>query len=78
MSIANFEFKPPAETIKPGTTITWRNDDSIAHTVTSDNAIFDSGQIAPGSTFSYTFAKSGQYPYHCSVHPNMAGLITVQ
>jgi len=28
--------------------------------------------------FSYTFTKTGTYPYFCSLHPKMAGKIVVQ
>lgn len=78
VSIANFAFSPASVTVKVGQTVTWTNNDSVAHTVTSDDGSFDSGQLSPGATFKHTFDKAGQYSYHCSVHPDMTGSVTVQ
>jgi len=69
-----------------GTTVTWRNDDTVVHTVTSGPAVdnkavpdgvFDSGDIPPGGSFSWTFDEPGRYPYHCAPHPWMAARILV-
>ncbi len=77
----------PGDLVVPaGTTITWRNDDTVVHTVTSgpvrDNRAtpdgrFDSGDIDPGGSFSRTFDEPGRYPYHCAPHPWMAARIVV-
>lgn len=76
--IQNYAFNPATLTVKEGTTITWTNGDSVAHTVTSDTGIFDSGDLAEGKTFSYTFTTAGTYPYHCTPHhAKMAGTIVV-
>ncbi|MBA2297125.1 MAG: cupredoxin domain-containing protein [Actinobacteria bacterium] len=60
-----------------GQTITWRNTDSKSHTVTEDDDAFDSGSIAPGSTFSRTFASTGTFTYHCTIHRSMRGVVRV-
>jgi plastocyanin len=78
VSIANFAFSPPSLTIKAGQTVTWTNNDSVAHTITADDNSFDSGQVAPGATYQHTFAKAGTVSYHCSIHPSMTANITVQ
>ena len=78
VTIANLAFSPATLTAKPGTKVTWTNNDSVIHTVTSDTGVFNSGNIAPGSTFSYTFNSAGSYAYHCTIHPNMKGTILVQ
>lgn len=80
VTIQNMAFMPPALTAKVGQTITWINNDNVAHTVTSDSgapAAFDSGTLNPGKTFHVTFTKAGTYHYHCSIHPNMHGAITI-
>jgi plastocyanin len=83
ISINNMAFAPATITVSAGTIITWTNNDSVAHTVTSDNGLFDSGAIsAPGlysngGTFSYTFATTGTYPYHCTYHSGMTGKVIV-
>jgi plastocyanin len=38
----------------------------------------NSGNIAASvGIYSHTFAAAGTYPYHCSIHPAMTGLVTV-
>jgi plastocyanin len=65
-------------TISAGTTLTWTNEDSVAHTATANANQWSSGNIAPGSSFSFTFTQPGNFPYHCTVHPNMVGTVIVQ
>jgi len=68
--------------ISAGEEITWSNDDTAPHTVTSGlpgslDAIFDSGMMMAGDTFSVTLDESGEYPYFCMVHPWMIGNISI-
>ena len=58
-------------------TVVWTNHDSSPHTVTSNNGVFDSGNVAPGETFEYTFTSQGTYHYHCTYHPWMVGTVIV-
>jgi plastocyanin len=78
VSIEGLAFVPASITVAVGTTITWTNNDSVVHTVTSDTGAFDSKNMAKGSTFSHTFTDPGVYSYHCTLHPYMKGTITVQ
>ena len=78
IALVNFSFSPKDVTIKKGTTVTWTNQDSAVHTVTSDTPLFDSGDLAQGKSFSYTFSTAGTFPYHCTPHKaNMTGTIVV-
>lgn len=81
VTIKNMRFTPTDLTVWQGTTVTWTNQDNTNHTVTSDNTTgnvrFDSGTLAPGQQYSYTFSNTGIYTYHCSIHPNMTGTINV-
>src|SRR5712671_2507109 len=52
-------FSVPSVTISTGTKITWVNDDNTVHTVTADDGSFNSGDMNPGYTFSYTFNTVG-------------------
>jgi plastocyanin len=76
-------FIPYHVTVSAGEEITWSNDDSAAHTVTSgtpsggSDGNFDSGLFMAEGTFSVTLDESGEYPYYCMVHPWMIGNITV-
>lgn len=78
VSIANFTFKAPVLTVKPGTTVTWTNGDDIPHTVVSKDGLFKSKVLDTGDKFSFTFAKAGQFGYFCSIHPHMTGTIVVK
>jgi plastocyanin len=74
-------YNPNPIEIKVGDTVTWINNDSSPHTVTSssnDGSItFDSDVLRRGETFSFTFDKEGQYPYLCTLHPSMVGTVVV-
>jgi plastocyanin len=75
-------YIPYHVTVSAGEEITWSNDDSAAHTVTSGlpgapDGIFDSSLFMAGATFSVTLDEAGEYPYFCMVHPWMIGNITV-
>ena len=77
VTIKAMAFDQQSITIKAGQTVTWVNQDTIAHTVTDDQGGWDSGSLAPGAGYQHTFTKAGQYTYHCSIHPFMAGKIVV-
>ena len=70
-------FDPPQISLSAGSTVFWTNDDSIQHTVTSDEGLFDAGPISPGNTFENTFDSAGEFGYHCAIHPFMTGVVTV-
>ncbi|MPV87830.1 cupredoxin domain-containing protein [Georgenia ruanii] len=78
VQIKNFAFAPASQTVAAGQTVTWTNDDSTDHTVTADDNSFDSGRLAPGKTFTHTFATAGTYAYHCAIHPNMTGTVVAR
>lgn len=63
-----------------GSTVTWSNTDtaSSGHDVAADNGSFDSGLMANGARFSFTFQSRGTFPYHCVRHPGMVGTVIVQ
>lgn len=75
VTIRQFAFDPADLTVKPGTEVTFKNDDSVAHTVTG--AGLDSGSIAPGASWSTKFDTAGTFDYGCSIHPNMRGSVKV-
>lgn len=70
-------FNPASITVTAGTTVTWTNKDAIAHTVTSDAALFDSGSINTNGTYSHLFSTAGTYAYHCTIHPFMTASVKV-
>jgi plastocyanin len=82
----NEEFFVPSDVqIAVGSALTWKNEDTAAHTVTSgtvqDNTptpdgSFDSGILNPGDSFPFVFDKAGEYPYYCTIHPWMTAKVT--
>ncbi len=78
VSIAGFAFSVSSLAVNKGTKVTWKNNDATTHTVTSDDGTFDSGNIAPGGTYSYTFASPGTFAYHCKIHPTMTAKVVTQ
>lgn len=78
IAISDFIFNPDNVEINAGESVTWVNDDSSSHTVTSDDEAFDSGTIAPGETFALDFPTAGSFPYHCDFHTSMKGTVIVK
>ncbi len=78
-------WDPPVVNVNIGDTVTWSNDDTAAHTVTSGTpgdsesvgAIFDSGLFMIDAVWSNTFDEAGTFDYFCMVHPWMAGVVIV-
>lgn len=74
-------FSPAGATIPVNTTVKWTNADSTLHTVTSTavplNGTFDA-TVSTGVSVCLKFTAAGAFNYHCSIHPSMTGLVTVQ
>jgi plastocyanin len=78
-------YEPNNVDTSVGSMVTWVNDDTAPHTVTSGivennrptpDGSFDSGIINPGDSFPFVFDKAGEYPYYCTIHPFMTGKVT--
>lgn len=81
VTIEKFAFNPETLTIKPGTTVTWKNRDAVDHTIIAESGStiqFRSKELGSGDSYSFTFSEPGTYPYYCSIHPSMRGTIVVQ
>jgi plastocyanin len=78
VKIDNFTFAPQRLTIKPGTTVTWINEDDIPHTVAATGKEFRSKVLDTNDKFSFTFTAAGTFEYFCSLHPHMTGTIVVE
>ncbi|HZU72082.1 MAG TPA: cupredoxin family copper-binding protein [Acidimicrobiales bacterium] len=77
ITIQNFAFSPSNLNVPVGATVTVTNKDSSTHTWTANDGTFDSGDLAQGKSFSFTFKKAGSYPYKCTLHTFMTGTVTV-
>ena len=77
-------FLPNSTTVQAGTSIRWKNDTGMVHTITADECIrssrcmFDSGAIPPHGMYELPGLPPGQYSYHCGLHPYMRGTLTVR
>lgn len=71
-------FAPSQLDVLPGETVEWSNVSPRVHTVTSDTALFDSGELGPDGRFAHRYDAAGTYAYHCTIHPGMAGEIDVR
>lgn len=78
----NLTFEPSDVTIAPGTTVRWRNQQSMLHTVTPDgHSEWTSASLsAANETFEHTFSDAGEFDYFCEPHlsQGMTGIIRVQ
>jgi plastocyanin len=77
VGIEHHAFGPGELHVAVGTPVTWTNHDGAPHTVTADDSSFKSGWLWKNGHFSHTFDKAGSYPYHCSIHKEMHGVVVV-
>ena len=66
-------FDPEAVHVPVGTRVVWPNEGQTSHTVTSDNGLFESGDVQPGEEFARTFDRAGAYRYYCRYHGTAGG-----
>ncbi len=84
MVVKGFRFQPAQLTVDVGDTVTWQQQDNTTHTLTAGNPSSPSGQFdhqefGRGEEFAFTFERSGEFPYFCSIHPEgMRGTVKVQ
>ena len=79
VSMEGIAFNPSEVSVGVGDTVTWTNNESVAHDVTADS--FSSGEpggMMSGDTFEHTFEEAGTFDYVCTVHPGMEGTVTVE
>jgi len=76
LEIKSWGFNPNTVTLLKGSTATWTNKDSVKHTVTSAGN-FDSGDIAAGASWPYTFNKAGTFEYNDKYNPSMKAKVVI-
>jgi len=77
VQIQGARFEPDTIEVSRGDTIVWVNHDPYPHTVTAPG-VFDSHSIAAGGKWQYVARKAGDFPYVCTLHPNMKGMLRVE
>ena len=84
VDIEEASLSKPIVTITAGAAVRWTNLGYDYHVVTSDTGLFESHALKDAETepinasFSYTFTEPGTFNYHCSVHPEMTGIVIVE
>jgi plastocyanin len=77
ITIEKFKYSGPSS-VAPNTTITVKNEDTEAHTVTADTGKAFDVKIDPGKSATFTAPKAaGSYAYHCTYHSNMHATLKV-
>jgi plastocyanin len=74
----NLVFEPGRIQVPPGSTVVWRNDDQVAHTVKAANGSWESPMIQPGATYRRTFPRAGTFQITCGPHPFMKQVVEVK
>jgi hypothetical protein len=70
--------------ITKGATVVWVNDDTVAHTIQSQDdegnviGFFNSDILKTGDIFEFKFEEEGSFNYFCTIHPWRVGVITVR
>jgi len=77
VSITSSAYSPSSVTVVSGSTVTWTNNDNTVHTVTTADESINSGDIAPGSSYSKTFSSMGTYNYYDAHNTSMKGVLIV-
>jgi len=77
VTIRRIAFAPPLVTLAPGDTIEWRNRDLVPHTVSARNDAWDSGSLAPDSSWRLVASQAGSFAYFCRFHTNMHGTVAI-
>jgi plastocyanin len=78
VEINQFQFSPREITVQAGTVVQWMNHDQTVHNIVAPGARLASPGMDTGDHFDFTFAKPGDYPYLCGLHPHMTGIIHVR
>ena len=76
VSMRNLQFYPVTIEVKKDDVVEWKNDDLVPHTATSSS--FNSGTILSGQSWRHTFTDAGNFPYVCTFHPQMKGVVIVK
>jgi plastocyanin len=76
--INGLAYIPSRIDITAGTTVQWKNNDPLIHTVTATDGSFGSPQFGLDATYRHTFTTPGTYTYYCTLHPNMKATVVVK
>jgi plastocyanin len=72
-----FGHYAPRQVMVPWSTVCWMNQDVVTHRIAADSGAFESGDILPGQSYSFSFNNPGTYGYHSEIDPSLTSTITV-
>ena len=78
VDIRMIAFQPAEIRIRAGQSVEWSNRDPIQHTVTGKDGSWGSELLNEGQRYVHRFATPGRYPYYCTPHPQMTGVVIVE
>lgn len=79
VTMSGLQFHPADILVSAGATVTWSNQDNLAHNVTFANGTITSiGDFSSGSKSTTMPSTPGTYSYRCTIHAGMNGTVTVQ
>jgi plastocyanin len=70
-------FAPAVTRVAVGTEVRFLNSSPQMHDVTGRNGAWGSAMLKDGQSYALRFSVPGLYPYSCSLHPGMAGVVAV-
>ena len=70
-------FTPQNVTITVGGMVTWINNDTITHQPTQNDSSWTT-EVVAGQQISHTYTAAGVFSFHCAIHPDMTGVVTVK
>ncbi len=75
--IRDLAFAPDRLVVKAGTEVRFTNADRILHSIIADGGQFNSDALDQDESFAISIKTPGDYSYHCGIHPQMRGQITI-
>lgn len=76
VQVSDNKYEPAEVTVRPGQAVRWEFLGPAKHDVVADDRSFVSELVREGS-YTHIFDAAGEFPYLCSIHPEMRGLVTV-
>jgi|SRR5690625_88325 len=70
-------YEPESVTIRAGQAVRWEWVGRERHDVVANDRSFVSA-LMPEGEYTHIFEDAGEFPYVCSIHPEMRGIVTVE
>ncbi len=78
VEIASFCFGPTITRVHPGAEVTFTNLDPVSHSVLGANGSWGGyDALKKNRSVTYRFSEAGVYPYVCTFHIGMVGVVVV-